>query len=55
MKLSVRLFTPIFVMSRMAGWCAHMIEQYQPGQRIIRPRAEYVGTHDLPWVAIDQR
>jgi len=55
MNLSVRLYTPIFVMSRMSGWCAHMIEQYLPGQRIIRPRAEYMGSHDLPWVPIEQR
>ncbi|WP_017473387.1 citrate synthase [Amphibacillus jilinensis] len=36
------LFTPIFAMSRTSGWIAHMLEQYQ-NNRLIRPRAEYVG------------
>lgn len=36
------LFTPIFAMSRMTGWTAHLIEQWQDN-RLIRPRAEYVG------------
>jgi citrate synthase len=53
--LPLRLYTPIFAISRMSGWCAHIIEQMLPGQRIIRPRAEYVGPHDLKWVPIAQR
>jgi citrate synthase len=36
------LFTPIFAMSRVAGWIAHIMEQYEDN-RLIRPRAEYVG------------
>ncbi|HLK57012.1 MAG TPA: citrate/2-methylcitrate synthase [Chthonomonadaceae bacterium] len=55
MNLPMRLFTPIFAISRTSGWCAHMFEQYKPGQRIIRPRLEYVGPQDQPWVAIEQR
>ena len=36
------LFTPIFAASRIAGWCAHVLEQYE-NNRIYRPRARYVG------------
>jgi citrate synthase len=36
------LYTPIFAMSRTAGWTAHLLEQWD-GNRLIRPRAEYVG------------
>jgi citrate synthase len=55
MGLPLRLFTPIFAISRTSGWCAHIIEQMLPGQRIIRPRAEYVGPTNLKWVPIEQR
>lgn len=55
MGLPMHLYTPMFAISRTSGWCAHMIEQYKPGQKIIRPRAEYVGPVDLPWTAIADR
>jgi citrate synthase len=42
MGLPVPLYTPIFVMSRVAGWCAHVIEQREHN-RIIRPRSRYTG------------
>ena len=40
--IAVELFTPIFVVSRVAGWTAHVLEQYA-NNRLIRPRAEYTG------------
>ncbi len=40
------LYTPIFAISRMTGWTAHLLEQWQDN-RLIRPRAEYVGARDL--------
>lgn len=55
MGLPMRLFTPIFAISRTAGWCAHMMEQYQPDQKIIWPRSEYVGARNLTWTPIEDR
>jgi len=48
------LFTPIFALSRTAGWTAHLFEQWADN-RLIRPRAEYVGKRDRTFVPIDQR
>ena len=42
MGLEILLYTPIFVMSRVAGWSAHVLEQ-QAHNRLIRPRARYTG------------
>ncbi|MDX1611305.1 MAG: citrate/2-methylcitrate synthase [Candidatus Thermoplasmatota archaeon] len=47
-------YTPIFAISRMSGWLAHVAEQLEDN-KLIRPRAEYVGPMDLDWVPIDQR
>ena len=48
------LFTPIFAASRVAGWTAHVLEEYQD-LRLIRPTAKYVGAVDLPYVPMAQR
>lgn len=48
------LFTPIFACSRISGWTAHVLEQYR-NNRLIRPRAEYVGPRGLKYVPIEQR
>ncbi|MBC23991.1 MAG: citrate synthase [Phycisphaerae bacterium] len=52
--LDVDLFTPMFAMSRIAGWAGHCIEQLSDN-RLIRPKASYVGPHEQPWVDIDDR
>ncbi len=54
MGIPTDLFTPIFAMSRVAGWCAHVFEQYSKN-RIYRPRGEYVGPTGLEYVKIDRR
>lgn len=48
------LFTPIFVISRTSGWLAHITEQYEHN-RLIRPRAEYVGPGKQVYIPLDQR
>jgi citrate synthase len=47
-------FTPIFAISRIAGWSAHVLEQYAHN-RLIRPRAEYTGPTSATYVPVDQR
>lgn len=54
MGIPTKLFTPIFVMSRLTGWAAHIAEQ-RANNRIIRPAAEYTGPAKAEWVDIDQR
>ena len=53
--IPIELFTPIFAVSRMSGWTAHILEQYA-NNRLIRPRAEYTGpSYPQTYVPIDQR
>lgn len=48
------LFTPIFAISRMSGWTAHILEQYD-NNRLIRPRAEYVGPVNAHYIPMNER
>ena len=48
------LFTPLFAISRIAGWCAHRIEEVLTGKRIIRP-AYRAATAEVPYIPMDQR
>lgn len=52
--LETELYTPLFVASRVAGWCAHVIEQSE-NNRLIRPRSQYVGPAKRPYVPLPQR
>ena len=54
MGIPTKLFTPIFVCSRVAGWAAHIMEQ-RANNRIIRPSADYIGPESSEWVNVDAR
>ncbi|MDE1235403.1 bifunctional 2-methylcitrate synthase/citrate synthase [Vibrio aestuarianus] len=54
MDIPTKLFTPIFVMSRLTGWAAHVFEQ-RANNRIIRPSADYDGPEHQQWLPIEQR
>jgi citrate synthase len=54
LELDVDMFTPLFAMSRMAGWTAHIMEQ-TANNRLMRPDVLYTGAMDLPWLPLEQR
>ncbi|MXW52769.1 MAG: 2-methylcitrate synthase [Gammaproteobacteria bacterium] len=54
MRIPTKLFTPIFVCSRVSGWTAHVMEQRE-NNRIIRPSAEYVGSGPRPFPKLAER
>ncbi|MFD1513082.1 citrate synthase [Halomarina rubra] len=54
MGIPIDIYTPIFAISRVAGWVAHVLEQYDDN-RLIRPRARYVGEKDADFTALDER
>jgi 2-methylcitrate synthase/citrate synthase II len=54
MGLPVELYTPLFVLSRVSGWSAHIIEQLD-NNRLIRPRARYTGQSHRPWKPLAER
>ena len=54
MGIPLDLYTPIFAVSRISGWTGHILEQYADN-KLIRPRAEYVGPRDVEYVPIEKR
>ena len=54
MDIPLDQFTPIFAVSRICGWTGHILEQYS-NNKLIRPRAEYIGARDLKYAAIGER
>ena len=54
MGIPLDQYTPIFAVSRVSGWTGHILEQYG-NNKLIRPRAEYIGARGLKYVGMDQR
>lgn len=54
MNIPLELYTPIFALGRVSGWCAHVLEQHADN-RLIRPRAEYTGPINRKWVTLRKR
>jgi citrate synthase len=54
MGIPIDIYTPIFAVSRVSGWLAHIFEQYSKN-RIYRPRGEWTGKSGLKWTAADKR
>lgn len=54
LRIPADLFTPVFSVSRMAGWTAHVMEQHADN-RLIRPDSEYIGERGLTWTPLDKR
>jgi citrate synthase len=54
MGIPLDLYTPIFAVSRISGWTGHILEQYA-NNKLIRPRAEYIGKRDQKYVPIGER
>jgi citrate synthase len=52
--LEMDMFTPMFAISRVAGWAAHIMHQYEDN-RLIRPRADYIGPKGLKWTPLEER
>jgi 2-methylcitrate synthase len=52
--IPTNLFTPLFVVSRLSGWSAHIMEQRE-ANRLIRPTAEYIGPDRRTWVPLNER
>ncbi len=52
--LKLDLFTPMFALSRLGGWSGHILEQLRDN-RLFRPKAQYVGPHDAPYIAVGSR
>ena len=54
LDIPIELFTPIFAIARISGWCAHRIEELVNAGKIIRPAYKYVGSH-REYLDMDER
>jgi citrate synthase len=52
--IPTEMYTPLFAIARSAGWCAHRIEEYQTGKKIIRPGYKVIAKR-TDYIPLDQR
>ncbi len=53
-KIPISMYTPLFVISRVTGWCAHLMEQ-RSHNKLIRPTSNYTGPSLQPWKLLEER
>lgn len=53
--IPVDLYTSVFAIARIVGWCSHILEYLKMGGRLLRPREKYIGDLNVPYVSIDER
>ena len=54
LSIPVEMYTPLFAISRVAGWCAHRIEEFQTSKKIIRPAYKFI-SHKNEYTPLDER
>ena len=55
LDIPVEMYTPLFAISRVSGWCAHRIEEYQTSKKIIRPAYKFIANNSNVYVPLDKR
>jgi citrate synthase len=55
LDIPVEMYTPLFAISRVAGWCAHRIEEFQTSKKIIRPAYKFIANNNNQYIPLDQR
>ena len=55
LDIPVEMYTPLFAISRVSGWCAHRIEEYQTSKKIIRPAYKFIANNNNVYVPLSER
>ena len=55
LDIPVEMYTPLFAISRVSGWCAHRIEEYQTSKKIIRPAYKFIANNSNVYIPLDKR
>jgi citrate synthase len=55
LKIPFDLYTSIFAIARIVGWCAHVLEYWKLGGRLLRPREKFSGKLNVPYISLERR
>ena len=55
LDIPVEMYTPLFAISRVAGWCAHRIEEFQTSKKIIRPAYKFIANNNNQYIPLNER